>query len=99
MNLLDLHSFFLYLIFGHTLAYAAVALYLKYFFYLRCHPKRRSSPPLSCPHAQASVKTALAPGGKGQEDSCGAMHCPLFAPAGGCLKQPQGLCRRYRRAG
>ncbi|MEW5921354.1 MAG: M56 family metallopeptidase [Bacillota bacterium] len=31
MQLADLHSFFLYVIFGHLLAYPAVALYLKYF--------------------------------------------------------------------
>lgn len=31
MNLLDLHSFFLYVFFGHMLAYPAVALYLKYY--------------------------------------------------------------------
>jgi hypothetical protein len=35
----DLHSFFLYIIFGHLLAYPAVALYLKYF--ARNNPQQR----------------------------------------------------------
>jgi len=38
MQTSELHSFFLYVIFGHLLAYAAVALYLKYF--ARNNPKQ-----------------------------------------------------------